>query len=435
MAWSVWALCVALVALGLWLHFLIPLSSSVRPDLIPLWSSVRPDPRLAILTGILSLAYPTVGALIVSRLPKNPIGWIFCAMGLLSAVRPFTVAYADYALLKNPAFPGGVYVAWFSSWIWSAFPTLSVFLVLLFPDGRLPSRRWRIVTWGVLLGAALTALADVVLPGDLWAHPWVENPFGVLAVTGGLRTFSVIAAIILFAWTLLLMSTFAALISLMVRLHRARGDERQQIKWFMYAAVPLSVFGSVLILADVVAGFTRVFLFYPGFMLRSQEIFDVIDNVAYFALLVVPVFTYIAILRYNLYDIDLVINRALVYGSLTALLALIYFGGVTASQAIVQALTGQEQQPQIAVVISTLLIAALFNPLRRRIQGFIDRSFYRRKYDAAKTLEGFSMKLRNETDLEALSEDLVGVVRETMQPAHVSLWLRPDTTSKGEQAG
>ena len=281
----------------------------------------------------------------------------------------------------------------------------------------------------------MTALADVVLPGDLWAHPWVENPFGVLAVTGGLRTFSVIAAIILFAWTLLLMSTFAALISLMVRLHRARGDERQQIKWFMYAAVPLSVFGSVLILADVVAGFTRVFLFYPGFMLRSQEIFDVIDNVAYFALLVVPVFTYIAILRYNLYDIDLVINRALVYGSLTALLALIYFGGVTASQAIVQALTGQEQQPQIAVVISTLLIAALFNPLRRRIQGFIDRSFYRRKYDAAKTLEGFSMKLRNETDLEALSEDLVGVVRETMQPAHVSLWLRPDTTSKGEQAG
>jgi hypothetical protein len=155
--------------------------------------------------------------------------------------------------------------------------------------------------------------------------------------------------------------------------------------------------------------------------------------VAYFALLVVPVFTYIAILRYNLYNIDLVINRALVYGSLTALLAVVYFGGVTASQAIVQALTGQEQQPQIAVVISTLVVAALFNPLRRRIQGFIDRSFYRKKYDAAKTLEGFSMKLRNETDLEALSEDLVGVVRETMQPAHVSLWLSPETAPKVER--
>jgi hypothetical protein len=196
----------------------------------------------------------------------------------------------------------------------------------------------------------------------------------------------------------------------------------------------VSVFVSVLILDAVVESFTTTFLFYPIYMLTSLEIYNAIDNVVFFALLVVPVFTYIAILRYNLYDIDLVINRALVYGSLTALLALIYFGGVTATQAIVQALTGQEQQPQIAVVISTLVIAALFNPLRRRIQSFIDRSFYRRKYDAAKTLEGFSMKLRNETDLEALSEDLVGVVRETMQPAHVSLWLSPETAPKGERA-
>ena len=230
------------------------------------------------------------------------------------------------------------------------------------------------------------------------------------------------------------MSTFAALISLMVRLHRARGDERQQIKWFMYAAVPLSVFGSAIILDFVVVTFTRAFLFQTVYMLPTWAIYNAIDYVAVFALLFVPVFTYIAILKYRLYDIDLVINRALVYGSLTALLALIYFGGVTASQAIVQALTGQEQQPQIAVVISTLLIAALFNPLRRRIQSFIDRSFYRSKYDAAKTLEGFSMKLRNETDLEALSEDLVGVVRETMQPAHASLWLSPETAPKVERA-
>jgi hypothetical protein len=331
-----------------------------------------------------------------------------------------------------------VYVAWFTSWTWFAIPTLSVFLVLLFPDGRLPSRRWRIVTWGVLLGAALIALADALRPGDLWARPWVENPFSVLTVIGGLPTlptFLVFAAIKFFGLTLLLMSTFAALISLMVRLHRARGDERQQIKWFMYAAVPLSVFGSVIILDAVVETFTTTFLFQTVYMLPTMAIYNAIDYVAVFALLFVPVFTYIAILKYRLYDIDLVINRALVYGSLTALLALIYFGGVTASQAIVQALTGQEQQPQIAVVISTLVIAALFNPLRRRIQSLIDRSFYRSKYDAAKTLQGFSMKLRNETDLEALSDDLVGVVRETMQPAHVSFWLRPDAPRKGEQAG
>jgi len=151
------------------------------------------------------------------------------------------------------------------------------------------------------------------------------------------------------------------------------------------------------------------------------------------SLLGLPVFTGIAIVRYRLYEIDILINRTLVYGVLTATLALIYFGGVAAVQAIFRALTGQEHQPQLAVVISTLVIAALFNPLRRRIQSFIDRRFFRRKYDAAKTLEAFSAKLRDETDLDALSDDLVGVVRETMQPAHVSLWLRPDTASKGQQ--
>jgi hypothetical protein len=147
-----------------------------------------------------------------------------------------------------------------------------------------------------------------------------------------------------------------------------------------------------------------------------------------------PISMGIAILRYRLYEIDLLINRTLVYASLTAILAGVYFGGVTATQTLFRTISGQEQLPQLVVVASTLVIAALFNPLRRRIQRFIDRSFYRSKYDAAKTLEGFSMKLRDETDLEALSEDLVGVVRETMQPAHVSLWLRPDTASEGQQA-
>jgi len=144
------------------------------------------------------------------------------------------------------------------------------------------------------------------------------------------------------------------------------------------------------------------------------------------ALLGLPVFTCIAILRYRLYDIDIIINRTLVYGSLTLLLALVYFGGVTATQAIFRTLSGQEQQPQLAIVISTLVIAALFNPLRGRIQAFIDRRFYRKKYDAAKTLEAFSFRLREETDLQALNGELTRVVRETMQPAHVSLWLRPE---------
>jgi hypothetical protein len=141
-----------------------------------------------------------------------------------------------------------------------------------------------------------------------------------------------------------------------------------------------------------------------------------------------------AVLKYRLYDIDVVINRTLVYGSLTAMLVALYFGCVATTQTILRALTGQTEQPQLAVVISTLVIAALFNPLRRHVQSFIDRRFYRRKYDARNTLETFSARLRDETDLETLNNDLAGVIRETMQPAHVSLWLRPDRSPKQGQA-
>jgi len=196
----------------------------------------------------------------------------------------------------------------------------------------------------------------------------------------------------------------------------------------LYAAVPLTVCGSLIAVHSIILTFTTTFLFHPVYLLPSWAVFNAVDYVALFALLLVPVFTYIAILKYRLYDVDIVMNRALVYGSLTAILALVYFVGVTATQALLRILTGQEQQPQLVIVGSTLLIAALFNPLRYRIQGFIDRSFYRSKYDARKTLEAFSAKLRDETNLDALSVDLVGVVRETMQPEHISVWIRPDTT-------
>jgi len=209
----------------------------------------------------------------------------------------------------------------------------------------------------------------------------------------------------------------AAVISLLVRFRWAGGDERQQIKWFASAAA-----------------LSLVWIFVFTFVVGQSALSGLPEAiVALSSLLVIPstpIATGIAILRYRLYDIDRIINRTLVYGALTAMLALVYFGGVATTQAIFRALTGQEQQPQLAIVVSTLVIAALFNPLRRRIQSFIDRSFYRRKYDAAKTLEAFSAKLRDETDLDALSDDLVGVVRETMQPAHVSLWLHPDPALK-----
>jgi hypothetical protein len=418
LAWSLCAVCVALIALGLLLVFLT--------GFVP-YPEERPGFGLAVLEGVLSLAYPTVGALIASRLPSNPIGWFFCVLGLIFAAQRVIVSYADYALNENFALPGREYVAWVSTWVWFAGPTLVVFLMLLFPQGRLPSRRWRIVAWVTLCGAALTALGDMFMPGGLPSHPYVENPFGeVKVIGGGFATYDLFGGSLVLGRTLLAMSTLAALLSLIVRLRRARGDELQQLKWFLYAAVPLTVCFSLIVGDSIVYNFTTTFLFHPDHLLPSWTVFNAVDYVGLFALLVVPVFTYIAILRYRLYDIDIVINRALVYGCLTALLAAVYFGGVTATQAIFRALTGQEEQPQLAIVVSTLVIAALFNPLRRRIQSFIDRRFYRRKYDARKTLEAFSAKLRDETDLDVLRAHLVGVVRETMQPAHVSLWMRPD---------
>jgi hypothetical protein len=277
--------------------------------------------------------------------------------------------------------------------IWvPGFILVFTYAPLLFPDGRLPSRRWRPVAWISAVPFVIFVLLAIRPDGYMLV--------GLLGTLGD--------AMIPFV----LLCGLVCLISLVVRFWRAQGIQRQQIKWFAYAiAVTLTV------------------------QVLSSYLYDG-PIAALLSLLVapsVPTAVGIAVLRYRLYDIDILINRTLVYGSLTAMLAAVSFGGVAATQAIFRTLTGQEQQPQLAIVVSTLVIAALFNPLRRRIQAFIDRRFYRRKYDARKTLEAFSAKLRDETDLDALNEDLVGVVRETMQPAHVSLWLRPDPPLRGRE--
>jgi hypothetical protein len=423
LAWSVLAVCVVLITLALVLDF--------TTEELPLEvGGFRYDPGFAVLTGVLSLAYPAVGALIASRLPSKPIGWIFCGLGLLYVTQRFAIVYADHAFLETLALPWGEVAAWFSTWIGFAGPTLAVFLMLLFPSGRLPSRRWRIVVWMTVLGAAMTALGEAFMPGILLHHTNLVNPFEIVGVIGGtLTTYHFFGASRLLGMTLLSTSLLAALVSVILRLRHARGNDRQQIKWFLFAAVPLTVLGSLDGLNTMVYYFTTVFMFQPVYMLYSLGLLVPVVYVAVLALLLVPVCTYIAILRYNLYDLGVVINRTLVYGSLTAMLVTLYFGGVVVLQSVFVLLTGQRST--VAVVASTLLIAALFNPLRRRIQSFIDRRFYRRKYDIAKTLEAFSAKLRDETDLDALSYDLVGVVRETMQPEHVSLWLRPDTPRTG----
>jgi len=323
-------------------------------------------------------------------------------------VNAFAGDYAEFWLVSGFGTNSlGETAAWFSSWLWILLVYVPAsFLLLLFPDGRLPSPRWRPVAWGVAIGTAGGVVGFALEAGPLVDFPQIVNPYGVDSPV--VRVVGVAGSIVAAG------SMMASAVSLIVRLRRAGSVERQQIKWLAYG-------GAVVVGGIFVGGLIILWSVPVSIMIMSVS------------LLGLPVFTGIAIVRYRLYEIDLLINRTLVYGSLTALLALVYFGGVAATEAVFRALTGQEEQPQLAVVVSTLVIAALFNPLRHRIQGLIDRRFYRRKYDARKTLEAFSAKLRDETDLDTLSDDLVGVVRETMQPAHVSLWLRPETASKGQQ--
>ena len=362
------------------------------------------------------LAFPIVGAMIASRRPENPVGWICLAAGLLWML-----------IVSGDSIPSpvahSVTIDALTQWIWvPPVGLMGTYLILLFPDGRLPSRRWRPLAW---LSGVVMVLASVVFtlaPGPLEGHPGVRNPYGFEGLEG--NPWAESAGVIIPA--LLPVCILASALSLMLRYRRSGGVVRQQIKWVTFAA---SLVG-VAYLGVVIAG-----LFFTTEAAWGSEgtplLLVVLQDVVLLSYAGVPVAVGFAVLKYRLFDIDVVINRTLVYGSLTAMLLAVYFGGVATTQAIFSALTGQEQQPQLAIVVSTLVIAALFTPLRRRIQSFIDRRFYRRKYDAAKTLEAFSAKLREETDLEALNSELLGVVRETMQPAHVSLWLRPDKLLKG----
>src|SRR5215203_1918808 len=296
LAWSLCVVCVVLIALGLLLDFLTgDVLGSFFPD-------ARLGLSLAVLAGVLALAYPTVGALIASRLSTNPIGWIFCGVGLLYAAQRLTEAYADYALLETFALPWGEYVAWFSALAEFSGRILAVvFVMLLFPDGRLLSRRWQIVAWMAVFGAALIAVNDAFYPGNLSIHGYVKNPFGVVGVIGGtVTTYDFFTASTLVGKTLLLASTLAALFSLVLRLYRTRGDKRQQIKWFLYAAVPTGVCFGFILLQYILLDLEELFLFNPQLMqsLESWGLFtDEIRYVAVFSMLVVPVFAYIAILR------------------------------------------------------------------------------------------------------------------------------------------
>jgi len=401
LAWCICAASLVLTVLGL--LFLVTSQSRTGAPVYDYW----------IVNTVIAIGFSTVGVAITPRLPRlNPIGWLFCTIGLVGGVRLFVAEYAIVTLLAEPGslpsmLPGGETLAWISSWVWVLHLGLFVFLALLFPDGRPPSSRWRPLVWGS---------GVVVVAGTVSVALWPETARGFDLINHPLGT-EVATEVINPVETIVYALGLIAAASLLARLRGSKGVERQQVKWFTYAVALLA---------------TSATLAYVVFESMGVVWLEWVSSVLVVVSVVgLPVAVGIAILRYHLYNIDLIINRTLVYGPLTAVLAGLYFGSIVVLQLLFRALTGGESQ--LVVVASTLAIGALFNPLRHRIQGFIDRSFYRRKYDAAKTLAAFSLKLRDETDLEALSGDLVGVVRETMQPAYVSLWLRPNPAPKGDE--
>jgi hypothetical protein len=410
LAWSLWVFSALFGATALVITFL---GVSAGLSFIELGAAFN--------AVVISAAFSTVGVMVASRRPKNPIGWIMCAGGLGAALGGLTDAYAIYLLFSSPEeqMPVAALSAWLSLWITTASFNSFALLLLLFPNGKLPSRRWRPVLWLVAFVMVAESFVSAFVDGRFIGFRNIENPYHVVA----LDPFG--EAYLTYAQTpLSILAVLLPAIALVARFRVSRGVERQQLKWFVSS-------GIVVALISVLISFVVHFLGEKS--LQSQILLSILFPLVILALCGIPISIGIALLRYRLYDIDILINRTLIYAVLTATLVAVYFGGVAITQAILRALVDQQEQPQLATVVSTLVIAALFNPLRQRIQSFTDRRFYRRKYNARKTLDAFSTKLRKETDLDALSEDLVGVVRQTMEPAHVSLWLRSDTGAKDRQ--
>ncbi len=395
LAWSLFSLFVVLVALGV---------------VLELTGGVDSDENFLI---ALASGYAIGGVLVATRQPRNAIGWIMCALALNFALNALAAGYVEPVSDPRERLAGELVLTYYLSneevWI----PLVGIFLPLLFPNGRLPSRRWRVLAWLAACAIALGVVSSVFAAGTADPSEWpgVENPFGIGGAVGrALDAAGFVSA------ALLVPCIIGAGASVVVRLRRAQGDERQQLKWFAYAA-GLMAAALLVALAAAVAEEAGAEETTWGYAVGASGWFTAL----FMVLIGLPVAIGLAIFRYRLYDIDVVINRTLVYGSLTALLAGTYLGAVLL---LGLALGPVTEGNELAVAVSTLAVAALVRPARRRIQEAVDRRFYRRKYDAERTLAAFSARLRDQVELEALAADLRAVVSETVQPAHVSLWLR-----------
>jgi hypothetical protein len=336
---------------------------------------------------------PTVGVLILAREPRNAVGWVFWTTGFLLA---FESALHNWAAYDGGSLPAAATLRSLSEIIWFVSPVLALTLLpLLFPTGKPLSRRWGWLGWVSITGLLLVVISVFVtvwLQRDklMRGEDYAEEP-GLLGI------FSLVGLV------LITVGVVGSVASLVVRFRRSRGVARQQMKWFVYGLA-------------VVVGVAAIWWFYPG----DPVVLRIASPVSF---LILPVTIGIAMLRYRLYEIDRIINRTLVYALLTLSLLLTYLGVVFVFGEVVRTMTGESSQ--IVVAASTLAVAALFRPLRARIQRAVDHRFYRRRYDATNTLETFSARLRDELDLQSLASELHHVINETMQPAHVSLWLRP----------
>lgn len=340
---------------------------------------------------------PIIGGLIAARQPHNPYGWIWLTFGLAFSLLNFCEAYAIHGLIVDPGSLPLANVALILGGLgWFIGIFMLPFLLLLFPTGHLPSSRWRFLVWVLIVALLIGVAAGWASPGQSGIAP-VENPYGLEGSPGQVAILiSEMAVFIDFG------VVFLGALSLAFRYRGATGVVRQQLKWFAFGAI----FFTVFLISDF-------FIEFPG-------IWESLKETISFSVL--PVAVGIAILRYRLYDIDLIIHKTLVYGLLSAVLALVYFGSVVLLQDLFTRVTGQKSPA--AIVLSTLLIASLFQPLRRRVKEVIDRRFYRRKYDAAITLAAFAQRARDEVDLEKLTAALLDTVQDTMQPVQISLWLK-----------
>ena len=401
-AWAIFGFLVVTIMLRIWLFVVDPSDATAR----------KTFDALGFLVVV--LMFPLVGLLVVRRHPRNTVGWLLLGVGLVWCVGGATDNYARYGLIVNPgSLPGSAAAAALNGAIWApALGLMGTFLILLYPDGHLPSPRWRPLAW--LSGATVIALTVTMwlTPGELELAPvpGLTNPLGWEAARSVLR---VLMTVLL---PLLPLCIAACAGALVYRFRRSRGVERLQLKW-------LAAAGAVVALLFLMAILLSLLL--PADVKSSDGVrpwLSVVDAASFLSFVLLPVAIGIAILRYRLYDIDVVIKRALVYGSLTALLGAVYLSLVLLLQLLINPMA---QESDLALAGSTLAVAGLFRPARARIQGIVDRRFYRSRYDAARTIDAFASRLRHEVDLDAVGGGLQTAVRDTMQPAHVSLWLRP----------